>query len=582
MDKRCLPLKRGRKIKSLATFDIETKKDWATFNFCGTYDGFDYRRFETPEEFLDFLLDKRHSRNHTVFFAHYNNFDSMFLMEILHEEGYKIKPIVSQGWLGLDIYEGRNKWSIRDSYALLPYSLDALMKTFKTKHQKVSLKDLDARNISDCIALYDILNKHFQNNLHGNYGITYSQAAMTSFRKDFLKHTIEDNTKFDPYIRQAYFGGRTEIFQFNTDPDKRFYLYDVNSLYPAMMFNHNYPIGEFKRFPSDHNLYEIEGVAHVTVNDNLHFPLFPEFREKLLFMNKRKSGWYMLPFVRYAKSLGMDITINKIYATSNYAPIFDKYIEHYYKIKKESKGKDPVSYLNAKLMMNSLYGKFGQKLKQQVIEFNPDKRPDTYIPLTPDESIIKYERDAFSSFIKPSIAAYVTSYAITTMHKYKNRLDPEIIFNMDTDSLYLSEKKLENSKKLGKMELENSVKGLMIFLPKAYISDKKIKCKGVSIYDKDEDDKLVLNKQRVIDYFAGREVSYSRGIDKIKTAIRTGKWVKARTIKKSMKSCYDKRLMVGNMTFPLKSYGKNRNRESWEAMRAECNKILPSFLDENF
>jgi hypothetical protein len=49
----------------------------------------------------------------------------------------------------------------------------------------------------------------------------------------------------DSYIRQYFHGGRVECIQGATHREEQYDLYDVNSMYPAVMANYDHPIGNF-------------------------------------------------------------------------------------------------------------------------------------------------------------------------------------------------------------------------------------------------------------------------------------------------------------------------------------------------
>jgi DNA polymerase elongation subunit (family B) len=44
-------------------------------------------------------------------------------------------------------------------------------------------------------------------------------------------------------IRQSYTGGSTDMFIPKNPIGTKIYVYDVNSLYPSVMLNHKYPVG---------------------------------------------------------------------------------------------------------------------------------------------------------------------------------------------------------------------------------------------------------------------------------------------------------------------------------------------------
>jgi len=576
-----VPLKKVKTLTNFGVFDIESKKGtWDKFDFAGTFYNGEYKRHDTVEDLLNEMLDLNNAVTHRVFYAHNLDYDGMFLLNVLKElEEYKITPIIANRMLSLNIKKGRHTWKINDSYALLPHSLKKLMLQFKTSVTKESLNNIDKRNYSDCVGLYEILDTHFSKNL--NHVVSLSQAStyMNIFRSKYLTTNIVENDKATSFIRSAYYGGRTEIFNFNVDPDKKFYLYDVNSLYPSVMKGKPYPVGKLKRYPA-RMINEVEGIALAIIENKRAIPILPVKEQKMFFRNGKIKGWYCLPELRYMIKKGQSVNILTLLGTNKTAFLFDSYINYYYSIKKESKGNDPIAYLNCKLAMNSLYGKFGQNTKKTITLVNPEEYPSIYLPVNDDHSIIKYDTESRSSFIKPLLSAYVTSYSRVKMLEYIDMLEEDIIYYMDTDSLYLSEEKLENSKQLGKMELEKKVKGLQTYLPKIYYYEGGIKCKGISIYNRDLEGNPEIDYKRVFSFLKGDEISYKAGLRKFKSMYKKQDWLETNVNKKTLKAHYDKRIIDGSNTYPFITYKPMKNKPRWDYLRSVMNDNFSTMFRE--
>lgn len=163
---------------------------------------------------------------------------------------------------------------------------------------------------------------------------------------------------------------------------------------------------------------------------------------------------------------------------------------------KESSSKDSSRYFIAKLLMNSLYGRFGMKTNLNVhqIIHNEDLQGFYDSKQIPVENIffnIKLGlNNTFISYkpslrrqnynycynyvpnINISIALSVTSYARIYMSQFKN--NPELtglLYYSDTDSLFI-EKPLLNkwvdNKKLGFFKLEMILSHFISLGPKVY------------------------------------------------------------------------------------------------------------------
>jgi hypothetical protein len=158
----------------------------------------------------------------------------------------------------------KRKWCIRDSFRLVPTSLDELTKTFHTR-RKMTAFDLNTPELSpeweryneaDCIGLLEGMTKFHEiveEKLDGDVKATAPGTAMSIFRRKYLKSKIprhahwnncpteartkrqEDNPCQEclhDWIRRSVAGGRTEIFR--TQGENLRY-YDINSSYAAAM-----------------------------------------------------------------------------------------------------------------------------------------------------------------------------------------------------------------------------------------------------------------------------------------------------------------------------------------------------------
>jgi hypothetical protein len=225
------PLKKFPNPKEIVTFDIEATK-WKDFAIAGVYDGKDYSKFASVAELLKFLLQRKFAGK--LIFAHVLKYDGEFILDFLsRNRDFSFTPIINGGKLLeikiRDIH--KHVWRFRDSYSLLPASLKDLTKSFDVEHKKL---DEDEKgmltnpeyNRNDCMGLYEVLLK-FRAINGGFFGMTISQTALSIFRMRYQKFPIRTVREVEPILRKAFYGGRTEIFKYNLNMDKRFYYYDV-------------------------------------------------------------------------------------------------------------------------------------------------------------------------------------------------------------------------------------------------------------------------------------------------------------------------------------------------------------------
>jgi len=129
--------------------------------------------------------------------------------------------------------------------------------------------------------------------------------------------------------------------------------------------------------------------------------------------------------------------------TTPFIGFFDKHINTFYKLKKENK--QNAVY---KLLLNSLYGKFGQKIEEQEISYELIAKnekidnEDVYIlDDMPYKKVVSNEGRGAPKFHRmayPLIASYITAQARLYLFETIERLGFENIIYCDTDSLTVS------------------------------------------------------------------------------------------------------------------------------------------------
>lgn len=552
-------LKSARRIKRFLTFDIESEK-WKDFKLCGFYDGKEYQKFDDIDDTVDFILNPKH-RN-VLQFAHFmGKFDGMFILDNLffHRTGYTVTPIVNAGRiLEIKIKDKHgNVWKIRDSYSLLPSSLYNLTHNFNVEHKKFKetekgMLDNPEYNKYDCMGLYEVLQKFFEANDY-QVGLTLSQTAMTRYRTSYQQKPIRCVREHEDIIRNAYFGGRVEIYRYNFDMAKDFYIYDMNSLYPFCLREFEYPYGEFNFCSPD---ISKEGFSYATVVDDPYFPFFPQrIEKKMMFLKGKKTGWHTNQELRYYENIALDksdVEVHKTLACEQSDHIFRGFIDDYYKKRMEAKssGNKVLDYA-CKIIMNSFYGKFAQRRDKSTTILNPEYIEDGMLAEMIGYNNFIYKKVDYndSSHIIPSIAAFVTAYARMHMHKAMMRCDPKGIYYQDTDSLIVDHPYFEHSTALGHMKLEDKINNFKVLLPKvySYTTDEgkhEYRAKGLHLntalgYEKIDE---IFNR-----YIAGDTIYNEDGIETFVRSLKMARKKGLDTIlfnkshSKSMVGYYDKR-----------------------------------------
>ena len=325
------------------------------------------------------------------------------------------------------------------------------------------------------------------------FAYTVAGLAFNVFRnmnKERIR--IHASPWLDKFEEKSYFGGRTEAFYIGLK-DEPFYKLDVNSLYPSVMINNLYPVEfmyklenptqeQLNRIWESYKRGSIVYIADALINTEE--PKYPyKYNGKLVFPVGRFRGIYCSP------ELPLDSPdIEKVFRIAVYRakPIFRDYISYFYELRKKAKKeKDEVLNYFYKLLMNSLYGKFGERREVEVRAPEYDVENITYAVLTEDDGtkirivdgeayVILGQEVAPNAFV--AIASFVTSYARALMWKYLSIAGLENVLYMDTDSIFaleegfrrLKDANLVDDYELGKLKLEGVYDGIAIYAPKDY------------------------------------------------------------------------------------------------------------------
>ena len=202
----------------------------------------------------------------------------------------------------------------------------------------------------------------------------YTTSPSLSFANYGLNYYNEDlgvkkvKGPIEKAIRESYYGGNVDVFVNN---DNRilfgnYYHYDMNSQYPNAMLN-KMPTGD-PVFSTNPNLDDYFGFVYaiITPPSSEKLPnLFIQYRNAngmITCPRNKFSRWIFSEELKQAISYGYTATILAGINFPDHTPtseaLFGNYIKTLYKIKEESTG---LAREDAKLKLNSLYGKFGQK-----------------------------------------------------------------------------------------------------------------------------------------------------------------------------------------------------------------------------
>lgn len=281
---------------------------------------------------------------------------------------------------------------ILDSFRIMPSSLDKIAKSFGLEG-KLNDMDLNAPetdplwekyNEVDVVQLFEVIKiykKMIMELLGGEVGITAPSAAIKLLRRKYLPENFEirRNIHFDSctnqdeclgcaheFFRQAYFGGRTEIYTLKGTG----WYFDVNSSYPFSMTKPQ-PVGrmfelgenvDFTRYSNNPQKYVGFVACTVEIPEDTYLPPLPVQHEgKLKFPAGVFSGvWDWIELEALKRIGGKILHVEKSVWLESFS-FLGRFVNDLYAMRKKGGPMYKGVALSeiAKIMLNSTFGKFG-------------------------------------------------------------------------------------------------------------------------------------------------------------------------------------------------------------------------------
>jgi len=469
------------------TADFETTTDpndcrvWA-YALCeiGNVDNFIYGN--SIEDFIEFCSDKK--ENYQLYF-HNLKFDGEYIFNYLLNNGYEVIKdkkekrdktftclISDMGqFYSIEIYfhvtkKHTNKVTIYDSMKILNFSVDKIAKDFNLPIRKLEIDYKAKREIGHILTKEEIA--YIKNDVE-----IMARALEYMFNEKLLKMTIgsdaltnykEMNKNFNKYfpildfyidsdIRKSYKGGFTYLNDTYKEKETgKGLVLDVNSLYPSVMKFEYLPFGDplfFEGRYQEDKLYKLyiqcfscsfevkEGmIPTLQIKNNPSFVSNEYIKSSegdivTLYLTNIDLELFLSHYNVY------DITWHNGWKFKGLKGLFTNYIDYWTERKINAKKENNnVLYIISKLMLNSLYGKFG---------LNPRVRGK--YPYLNEEGIVKYKlgEEEIRNAIYIPVATFITSYArrktITTSQAIKdytiNKYKKDYYIYSDTDSIHL-------------------------------------------------------------------------------------------------------------------------------------------------
>lgn len=381
----------------------------------------------------------------------------------------------------------------------------------------------------------------------GKFSFTMAGQAFTAFRHRFMSKDIyiHANDLITEYERKTYYGGRVELFRHGVFDGHVVYKLDINSMYPGIMKTSNMPVKWVgtKYAPGKislmYSLHRYLCYAHVALDTPE--PAYPvKHKKKLIFPTGRFTTYLAPAELQYAYDNGHIESVEYL-ITYKPAIIFDDYIDYFYKLRLKYKAEgNKVFDFMTKRMMNSLYGKFGQKIDSMLFEEEVDEeRYECLSVIDKDtgewtkELTIGHSRkvykeaaeEGYNSFV--AIAAQVTSLARIQLWKLIKKCGIENMYYCDTDSLFVNQAGFMalsddiDNKALGMLGVEDVTNHLELYGPKDYVFGSEKVIKGIR-----KDAKITFDGGYSQISFPGFKGDLKHGLDKPYGIVKVTKHLK--------------------------------------------------------
>ncbi|KKN12319.1 hypothetical protein LCGC14_1017710 [marine sediment metagenome] len=474
----------------------------------------DWLRFTSKAQFWEWIISKAKEKTRLYVYAHNMEFDFTVVSGFAYFErnGWETKTAIIEGPPTiLSFKKGERTITFICTLNYFRSSLDFLGKSIgfaklpmpeakasKEEWDKYCKQDVEVckeavKNLIGLVQGWDL----------GNFKSTLASQAFTAFRHRFMNHSIliDDNEKALDISRQSYCGGRTECFRIGEIAEPVFYL-DINSQYPSVMRENVYPVKLAKviREPSISELQDLLtrllAVAIVDIDTKVSF--FPLKHEgRLIFPVGQFTATLATPELALALQYEVVTRVRRV-AVYHSAPIFTDFVDFFYakRMEERAKGNKALEYM-LKIMLNSLYGKFGQSgRKYETLGKSADTEIKVWSEIDADTGQI-YRMRQFAGLIQslsmegesfdshPAIASHVTSYARILLLRYMLQAGWENVYYTDTDSLVCNEEgysrlaRYIDPNRLGYLKAEHEGVYMRINGAKDYVLDGVEKIKGV-------------------------------------------------------------------------------------------------------
>jgi hypothetical protein len=377
-EKRCepIPYKLKPTKKIIAVVDCETDPFAVGLHVKPFTIGFDtgdrYVDFwgdDCVKQFFEYLATLTAEGEEFIIYAHNGGkFDFYFFLDYLDAEH---APFIMGGRLVKIWFQGQE---FRDSFAIIPQALSSYKKDeidyakFTRDRREQHRVEILGYQRTDCLYTRELIV-----GFHDMFGdkLTVASASFAMLRSF---HGFEQigGDGFDARFRHYYYGGRNQVFEtglLRPRPGAQFYVYDRNSMYPAVMRDELHPISNRPQLRT--SLTDDVDFAYIEAENNGALPIRAD-DGSLDFTVKSGKFYATMHEIRAGLETGT-LRIKRVlhaWAFDRKAS-FREFVEHFYGLRLQSKElEDKVRDILYKFCLNSPYGKFAmnpRKFRQWIM-----------------------------------------------------------------------------------------------------------------------------------------------------------------------------------------------------------------------
>jgi hypothetical protein len=459
--------------------------------------------FENPKDFSEYFLNKIIKSKTLYVLAHNVGYDVRLCYQddVIKNADFKLKIAISDNAFIYKYVKKNYTITILSTTNYFKTSLKELGKIFNLdkldfKHDEngqLETKNKTPRALTYCQRDVEILDKVCSNLFYFTKDLckmsnTIASIAFNTFRYKFYTENIIMHKKpeIEQMERDSYYGGRTECFKIGIF--KNIYKLDINSMYSRSMLNHDYPIEFVTKYNENKNNSETNKkilfdlidrkeylvIANVKVKlDSRKLPYRKKdtIDKKLLYPIGEFSSFLCQPEIEILDKNEI-VEVKEILVYKKYQ-VFNEFVSHFYdlRLKYKSENNEIMQYF-CKTLLNSLYGKFAQKVKKETKNEEYDNFLENgytdFVDLDGIHSLkfihgecfeIENVSSGYNTFIP--ISSFVTSYSRIYLYEMISLVLSYLIY-VDTDSLFVSKEGYDillknnyiDNKALGKLKLE--------------------------------------------------------------------------------------------------------------------------------